>query len=128
VKVVVDTNVLVSGLLFGGVPGQILGAWTTGAFVLVVSPSILREYSRVGRELAKGQPALDAAFDALLALIALPAVYRCPRRMQQQDQSPEAYGLRLPRRRVLLPQDLRGVSRNSWMNHFFSSLLSHDTY
>lgn len=40
-KVVVDTNVLVSGLRFGGVPGQILTAWTTGAFVLVVTPSIL---------------------------------------------------------------------------------------
>ncbi len=48
-KVVVDTNVLVSGLLFGGVPGQILTAWTAGEFVLVVSPSILSEYRRVGR-------------------------------------------------------------------------------
>jgi predicted nucleic acid-binding protein len=54
-KVVVDTNVLVSGSLFGEVPGQILTAWTTGAFVLVVSPSILGEYRRVGRELAKGR-------------------------------------------------------------------------
>lgn len=72
-KVVVDTNVLVSGLLFGGVPGQILAAWATGAFVLVVSPSILDEYRRVGRELAKGRPALDAALDALLAVIAVHA-------------------------------------------------------
>lgn len=72
-KVVVDSNVLVSGLLFGGVPGQILSAWTTGAFVLVVSPSILSEYRRVGRELANGRPALDAALDALLALIAVHA-------------------------------------------------------
>lgn len=72
-KVVVDTNVLVSGLVFGGVPGQILTAWTSGAFVLVVSPSILSEYRRVGRELASGRPALDAALDALLALIAVHA-------------------------------------------------------
>ena len=42
-KVVVDTNVLVSGLVFGGVPGQILTAWTSGAFVFVVSPGILSE-------------------------------------------------------------------------------------
>ena len=48
-KVVMDTSVLVSGLLFGGVPGQILTAWTTGAFVVVVSPSILDEYRRVER-------------------------------------------------------------------------------
>ena len=73
-KVVVDTNVLVSGLLFGGVPGEILTAWTSDVFVLVVSPSILREYRRVGRELAQGRPALDAALDALLALIAVHAV------------------------------------------------------
>ncbi len=30
-----DTNVLVSGLLFGGVPGRILSAWSTGAIRLV---------------------------------------------------------------------------------------------
>ena len=72
-KVVVDTNVLVSGLVFGGVFGQILTAWTSGAFVFVVSPGILSEYRRVGRELAKGRPALDAALDALLALIAVHA-------------------------------------------------------
>ena len=72
-KVVVDTNVLVSGLVFGGVPGQILTAWTSSAFVLVVSPSILSEYRRVGRELAKGRPALDAALNALLALLAVHA-------------------------------------------------------
>ena len=51
-----DTNVLVSGLMLGGVPEQILTAWTSGAFVLVVSPGILSEYRRVGRELAKGRP------------------------------------------------------------------------
>ena len=72
-KVVLDTNVLVSGLIFGGVPGQILTAWTSGAFMLLVSPSILGEYRRVGRELAKGRPALDAALDALLALVAVHA-------------------------------------------------------
>ena len=52
-RVVVDTNVLASGLLFGGEPGHILSAWTTGAFVLVVSPSILDEYRRVGHALAR---------------------------------------------------------------------------
>lgn len=50
---------------------QILTTWTSGAFVLVVGPSMLSEYRRVGRELTKGRPALDAALDALLALIAV---------------------------------------------------------
>ena len=74
-RVVLDTNVVVSGLIFGGLPDRILTAWTTGAFTLVVSPPVLDEYRRVGRELAKGRPPLDAALDALLALLALLAVH-----------------------------------------------------
>ena len=72
-RVVLDTNVVVSGLLFGGVPGRILTAWTAGEFTLVVSPPVLDEYRRVGRELATGRPPLDAALDALLALVAVHA-------------------------------------------------------
>ena len=30
-RVVLDTNVLVSGIFFGGVPGRILSAWAEGA-------------------------------------------------------------------------------------------------
>ena len=70
---VLDTNVVVSGLLFGGVPGTILTAWTAGAFTRVVSPPVLDEYQRVGRELANGRPPLDTALDALLALVAVHA-------------------------------------------------------
>ena len=70
---VLDTNVVVSGLPFGGVPGRILTAWTSGAFVLVLSPPGLDEYRRVGRELAKGRAPLNAALDALLALVAVRA-------------------------------------------------------
>ena len=40
---------------------------------MVVSPPALDEYRRVGRELAKGRPPLDAALDALLALLAVHA-------------------------------------------------------
>ena len=72
-NVVLDTNVVVSGLVFGGVPGAILTAWTAGAFTLVVSPPVLDEYRRVGRELAKGRAPLDAALDALMALVAVHA-------------------------------------------------------
>jgi putative PIN family toxin of toxin-antitoxin system len=43
VKIVCDTNVLVSGILFGGHPRSILQASARGAFENFVSPDILRE-------------------------------------------------------------------------------------
>lgn len=73
-KVVLDTNVLVSGLLFGGVPGRILTAWSAGALTLVISPAILDEYRRVGVELAKARPAVLEALDALLAVVTVHAM------------------------------------------------------
>jgi len=43
VRVVVDTNVLLSAILFGGTPGRILDAWRTGQVELVMSPDIVEE-------------------------------------------------------------------------------------
>lgn len=73
-KVVLDTNVLVSGLLFGGVPGRILTAWSAGSIQLVLSPPILEEYRRVGLELSKGRESLLGALDALLAVVTVHAM------------------------------------------------------
>lgn len=42
-RIVCDTNVLVSGILFGGNPRNILQASTRGMFENFVSPDILRE-------------------------------------------------------------------------------------
>jgi len=50
-KVVVDTNVLISGIFFGGVPASVLEAWRDRKIELVVSPEILEEYRRVGEKL-----------------------------------------------------------------------------
>jgi len=44
VRVVVDTNVVVSGIFWAGTPGRVLDAWTEGAFVLLVTVGILEEY------------------------------------------------------------------------------------
>lgn len=47
-KVVLDTNVLVSATLVqGGKEDRVLRAWRRGAFDLVLSPEILREIGRV---------------------------------------------------------------------------------
>lgn len=52
-KVVMDTNVFVSGIFFSGPPYQILNAWQSGKFELAVSQEILDEYRRVGEILAE---------------------------------------------------------------------------
>lgn len=47
-KIVLDTNVLVSGLAYpGSIPGRILGLWRTGALEVVLSRYILEETARV---------------------------------------------------------------------------------
>lgn len=50
-RVILDTNVFVSGIFFSGPPYQILMAWQKGDISLVLSPDILEEYHRVGRVL-----------------------------------------------------------------------------
>jgi putative PIN family toxin of toxin-antitoxin system len=52
VKVVLDTNVFISGVFFTGPPYRILEAWRDGRIQIVVSPDILEEYQRVGQTLA----------------------------------------------------------------------------
>jgi putative PIN family toxin of toxin-antitoxin system len=47
VKVVIDTNVLISALLFGGVPGRLLTLWKTKRIQPVVSQAMIDEYLRV---------------------------------------------------------------------------------
>jgi len=73
VKIVVDTNVIMSGIFFGGVPGRLLDAWVAGRVELVLSPAILMEYRRVGAELAVRYPARGEALTPVLALIAMNA-------------------------------------------------------
>ncbi len=58
-KVVLDTNVLVSGIFFGGLPHRILEAWRDGKIQLLLSPAILEEYRRVMTELALQFPEIE---------------------------------------------------------------------
>jgi uncharacterized protein len=43
IRVVADTNVLISALMFGGLPGEFLNLAFAGDFVLVTSPALLDE-------------------------------------------------------------------------------------
>jgi putative PIN family toxin of toxin-antitoxin system len=47
VKVVVDTNVFVSALLFGGKPGKLILLWQRGTIRPLASKEIIDEYLRV---------------------------------------------------------------------------------
>jgi putative PIN family toxin of toxin-antitoxin system len=68
VKVVLDTNVFVSGVFFGGPPHKILEAWRDGKIQLLLSPAILEEYQRVMRELAVQFPEIkvEALIDFMI--------------------------------------------------------------
>lgn len=58
-RLVVDTNLFVSGVFFGGPPYAILDAWRRRQVDLVVSPEILDEYRATGEELAREFPGVD---------------------------------------------------------------------
>jgi len=71
VRVVLDTNVFVSGVFFAGMPGRILDAWGEDRVSLVISPPILDEYYRVGARLSEQHPGVD--LNPVLALLAVEA-------------------------------------------------------
>ncbi len=64
-RIVLDTNVFVSGIFFSGPPHRILMAWRDQRVALVYSPAIYEEYERVLTELSgnfpgiNGEPFLD---------------------------------------------------------------------
>ena len=68
-RVVLDTNVVVSGAFFGGSPRAVLDAWADGRLDVVVSPLIFDEYLRVCHRLRAAYPEADyqGVLTALLA-------------------------------------------------------------
>lgn len=71
-RVVLDTNVLLSAILFGGTPGRILAAWRAGQLELVISPDIVEEYFEIGERLSKRYSDVDV--QPILALIVQNAI------------------------------------------------------
>jgi len=72
VKVVLDTNVFVSGVFFRGPPHEILRAWRDGRVELVVSPEIVGEYFRVGKILSERFPGIE--LEPILSLLTIEAI------------------------------------------------------
>ena len=68
-RIVVDTSVLVSGLVFGGMPGKALSK-TFGEAAIFVSPALLREYREVPGALYRQGKINSEQLKALIAGIA----------------------------------------------------------
>ena len=58
-KVILDTNVLVSGIFFKGPPYRIFQIWKKGQIDIVVSHEILEEYRRVIQDVSTQFPHID---------------------------------------------------------------------
>lgn len=65
-RIVLDTNVLVSGIFWGGAPLTILDHWASGGLDIVITSPILDEYVRVINELGGKNPSLAARWVDLL--------------------------------------------------------------
>ena len=81
-KVIIDTNVFVSGVFFTGPPHRILQAWRDGKIRVVLSADILAEYERVGNELAARFPEVDLF--PFLSLLTETALLCHPKPLAQQ--------------------------------------------
>jgi uncharacterized protein len=60
-RVIIDTNVLVSGIFFAGLPGRILQLWKNGEIQLVASSEIFHEYTEIIRRLGNKFPSIEIA-------------------------------------------------------------------
>ncbi len=58
-RVVLDTNVLISGIFFSGPPAKILSHWRKGNFIAVISEPIILEYTRVAEEISQKFPQIE---------------------------------------------------------------------
>jgi len=58
-RIILDTNVFISGIFFSGPPSQIIKAWGNQSLQIVLSQEILDEYQRVANELASKFPSVD---------------------------------------------------------------------
>lgn len=84
-KVVLDTNVLLSGIAFPtNVPGKIMSAWRHGSIEVLLSKYILDELARVLPRLSHRHQLTAGGVDDLLDLLAILADMVEPREFDEQ--------------------------------------------
>ena len=87
-RVILDTNIFVSGIFFSGPPARILEAWRDGKIQIVISEAILEEYRTVGMRLAAGFKGVD--IDPFLRLVSITGrLYRSPALPSQVCDDPD---------------------------------------
>ena len=58
-RAVLDTNVVMSAIFFGGVPFEVLSAWHNGDFELVVSEAVMAEYREIAARMKAKFPSIE---------------------------------------------------------------------
>ncbi len=76
-KVILDTNVIMSGIFWSGPPAKILDAWQNKKIDLILSVDILDEYIRVSKVLYKKYPKVKVN-DIIDLLITNSHIYNVP--------------------------------------------------
>lgn len=60
-RVVLDTNVVISGIFFSGPPYTIINAWREGKIQIILTAEIFAEYQRVAGLFAVSYPGINVA-------------------------------------------------------------------
>lgn len=58
-RAVLDTNVVMSAIFFGGLPFDVLSAWHNGEFELVVSDAVMAEYREIAARMKAKFPSVE---------------------------------------------------------------------
>ena len=87
-RVVLDTNIVMSGMFFGGPPGRILNAWRLGEITLCASPEIVEEYLATVDVLVARYPSIE--LEPIIGLILKNAeIGQCPPLPQRVCTDPD---------------------------------------
>ena len=78
-KIILDTNVLISGIFFKGPPHLILLAWRDNGLKLIASEDIFQEYSDVCERLREKYPGIE--FKEIIDLIAVNTDFYQPKKL-----------------------------------------------
>ena len=87
-KVVLDTNVMVSGIFWTGTPSKIIHLWLEDNFEIMITVEILAEYTRIMKELNKKYK-LDIVDQILEKILDHADMIHAPRFPSQQCEDPD---------------------------------------